>query len=274
MTLKIMDYPEDIIYLQIAGFILKIIFEKTEWPRVKKTIKREILNYCGGFEITKESKVNYTIYFIQRKNNEIFIKQEEKKYFINLYEFTDDSKLVTFYQISIIHFLLILRIVLNKLLSTNNGFIIHSSASYINNKACLFLGDDGAGKSTAVKLIKPEYFPLTDDMSIIRKEGEKFYLYQTPFLEKNQIKKTAKAYVIGGIFFIIKDKLIRVKKISNKEVVLNNILDQIASGQEEIEKCFKEITQFANDYNFFYLHFNLQGRELINFFRYENTSHK
>ncbi|MCL4339328.1 hypothetical protein M1271_06585 [Patescibacteria group bacterium] len=269
-----MNYSEDIIYLQIAGFVLKIIFERTEWPRIKRSIQRDILFYCGGFRIYKVSKVDYTMYFIQRKNNEVFSKQEKGKNFINLYESADDEKIVTFYQISIIHFLFILRIIFNKLLSKGNGFILHSSASFINNKAYLFLGDEGTGKSTAIKLLKSVFPPLEDDMSIIRREKGKFYFYQTPYLEKNEVKKSNKAYLVGKVFYVMKDKTIHVKKIYDKELILNKILTQIVSGKEELEKCLKEIIQFVHNYDFYYLYFNLNSKELIKHFQYGNSSYK
>lgn len=79
------------------------------------------------------------------------------------------------------------------LLADNKGFILRSSAANFNEKAYLFLGKSGAGKFTIMKLLNGKYSALADDDVIVKKESYNYYLYQSPFLEKEWwIKKGGK----------------------------------------------------------------------------------
>ncbi|MEO0185730.1 MAG: hypothetical protein ABIL20_08045, partial [candidate division WOR-3 bacterium] len=62
------------------------------------------------------------------------------------------------------------------------------------------------GKSTAMTLLSKKFLPVASDTVIIKKEKKEFYVYQTPFLEKDDwVKKDKKKYPLGKIFFLKKD---------------------------------------------------------------------
>ena len=69
------------------------------------------------------------------------------------------------------------------------GFMLHSSAIVVNNKAYLFSADSGTGKSTHTKLWQKcfgdEAIIINDDKPAIRIENGKCYAYGTPFSGKS-----------------------------------------------------------------------------------------
>jgi hypothetical protein len=75
----------------------------------------------------------------------------------------------------------VLRIVHTLLLSQQGGFLVHSASAIRNRKAFLFAGVSGAGKTTISRLAPPDATLLTDEISYVRKSGEGYVAYGTPF---------------------------------------------------------------------------------------------
>ena len=254
-------------YFNIAGFIICIKFQKTDWLLLRKKLFKEICKQCYAFKRDiKPRKIDYTIKIVQRNQAEIAVKKYQNKNFINLYETKEGNQIITFYQISLVQFLLILRIAIVKLLYKNSGFLLHSSASYIHGKALIFLGKDGTGKSTITQLLRKKYPALIDDISLIRKIDGYFYLFQAPFLEKNTLEKSQTKYSIGGIFFVKKADSVRLDKIKDKEFILRTILSQISLNKQNLSKQLKLIIEFTEHYNFFYIYFTQDKNRVINLF--------
>ncbi|NCO31792.1 hypothetical protein GW891_03145, partial [bacterium] len=144
-----MDTVETI-YLNIAGFNIQINLQPTEWDFAKKLKEKEIKKYWSGFIVSQPKKIGYKINFVEKRYIEIIYKKKEKKQYMGFFEEKNKKSMNTFYQISIFQFQVILRHVINKLL-TRNGFILHGSASNVNGRAFLFTGSNSAGKSTIMK---------------------------------------------------------------------------------------------------------------------------
>ncbi len=261
-----MVQKKEIIYLSIAGFNIKVSFTKTTYLYIKEKIQEGILKFYQGFVLdAKPKKIDYWIKFIDRKD--IFIFRKKIITLINLYQEVKTNKIVTYYQISIYQFLLVVRAIVEKLLETR-GFILHSSAANIRGKAYLFLGKSGAGKSTVITLLKKEYQSLADDSVIIKKEEGVFYLYQTPFFEKNNwFSKGSKRYFLGKVYFLRKKTFFKIEKIENKKGLLKKIIYQFWTDKEHVKKQLKVILDFVNENNrFYFLHFNKKKKQLINLF--------
>ena len=67
------------------------------------------------------------------------------------------------------------------LLLFNNSLLIHGAGIEYKGNGYLFVGTSGAGKSTISLLLKEKAITYSDDIVIVRKRGENFYLYSTPF---------------------------------------------------------------------------------------------
>ena len=75
----------------------------------------------------------------------------------------------------------VLRIVHTLVLAREGGFLLHSASAIRNGKAFLFAGVSGAGKTTISRLAPPDATLLTDEISYVRKRGEGYVAYGTPF---------------------------------------------------------------------------------------------
>lgn len=73
------------------------------------------------------------------------------------------------------------RIVHSLLLAKQGGLLVHASSAIRNGRAFLFAGVSGAGKTTISRLAPPDAILLTDEISYLRREGEGYVAYGTPF---------------------------------------------------------------------------------------------
>jgi hypothetical protein len=75
----------------------------------------------------------------------------------------------------------VLRIVHTLVLARQGGFLLHSASAIRNGKAFLFAGVSGAGKTTISRLAPGDATLLTDEISYVRKQGDEYVAYGTPF---------------------------------------------------------------------------------------------
>lgn len=237
-------------YLKIAGFIIEIIFDKKE-IFTGDHLKEEIKKYLKGFFVRKE-KINAVIKIKENLNYRLFFKKEVA--FLEFYKKINKYYYHSYYQINIFQLLFIIREIVLQLLEENQGFILHASSCLINKEGYLFLGSSGAGKSTIINLIKNKKVILSDDQIIVKRERGKYYLYQTPFLEKNQYQKSFRRYRLGKIFFIVKDKKKKIMKLKKDEKLIGRLTNQL--WLREKLKNFSLIIDFFKKNDFYQLNFN------------------
>lgn len=101
----------------------------------------------------------------------------------------------------------------------NDGFFLHSSSFLHNGQGLIFAGKKGSGKSTILKLASG-FKPLNDDFSIIRKDNNIFYIYSSPFHEKNPIPKTDIKAPVNKVFFLSKASKNGLEELDCHEKVL------------------------------------------------------
>ncbi len=73
------------------------------------------------------------------------------------------------------------RVVHSLLLAKQGGLLVHAASAVRNGRAFLFAGVSGAGKTTMSRLAPPDATLLTDEISYIRREGDGYVAYGTPF---------------------------------------------------------------------------------------------
>ena len=73
------------------------------------------------------------------------------------------------------------RILHSLLLAKQGGLLVHASSAVRNGHAFLFAGVSGAGKTTISRLAPPDAILLTDEISYLRREGDGYVAYGTPF---------------------------------------------------------------------------------------------
>lgn len=100
-------------------------------------------------------------------------------------------------------------------LSNFSATMVHSSGLVRNNKAALFLAPDEGGKTTAVKLSKKGTI-LSDDQIIIKKEGDIFMAYATPW---GMIINNSQHARLGGFFLLEQADRFELIKIKKEDVL-------------------------------------------------------
>lgn len=262
------------IYLNIAGFVIKIVFQAAEaLSFFKNNLKREIISTYREFILSDQPQsdsVDYLIQFSEIDHRIFKFKKNNYQEFMTVFTKQVRKREVnTYYYISLSMFIHILNFLLIELLSENNGFCLHASASNFKEKAIIFTGDSEAGKSTAMKLLNNKYEALSDDKIFIKKENKAFYFYQSSFFAKNTwIKRGRKRYPIGKIFFLKKRPYFKLEKLRNKDKIFQMVTKQIVALDPKIlEKSIKNLSSFIKTFeNFYLLYFDKDKKGMIEFF--------
>lgn len=255
--------------LNIAGFNIQINLTPTEWEFAFKLKEEEIQKYWKGFIVGKPTKIDYKINFVERSYLEVLYKKKEKKQYMGFFEEKNKKEINTFYQINIFQFQVILRRIINILLA-GNGFILHGSASQVSGQAYLFTGNNGAGKSTTMKLLNPEYPALADDTAIIKKEKNQYFLYQTPFIEKEWwVKKNSQKLPLKKVYFLKKKRYFKEEIIEDKGFLFEKVIKQFWTEDDKfVTKKTKLIYQFTHSFNhFYYLSLDKNKTKLLDFIK-------
>ena len=74
-----------------------------------------------------------------------------------------------------------MRIVHSLMLAKQGGLLVHASSAVRNGRAFLFTGVSGAGKTTISRLAPHDVSLLTDEISYLRREGDGYMAFGTPF---------------------------------------------------------------------------------------------
>jgi hypothetical protein len=75
----------------------------------------------------------------------------------------------------------VMRIVHSLVLGQRGGFLLHSASAVRNGRAFLFSGVSGAGKTTISRLAPADVTLLTDEISYVRRVGDRYEACGTPF---------------------------------------------------------------------------------------------
>lgn len=256
----------DVFYTTIAGFLIKIVFKKDLIQQqaselIIYMLQSEILYTLGGFVSVATKNPDFTIEFSETKDAERIRRQSDQHNFVYQYHKKNNNTAVASYQISIWQFQSMLSDILYFLLSKNDGFGIHCSSAYFGRKAFLFLGNSGAGKSTIIQLLDKTFQPFTDDVALIRRQNGKFYLYQTPFLEKNNIVKFPFSYEISKVFFLHKSSKTYMK-VSSQNKDVGKFEKQVLFDRKLSIKTQKLLKQFTSQNIFYELYFEKNSLKL------------
>jgi hypothetical protein len=108
----------------------------------------------------------------------------------------------------------VLRIVHTLILARQGGFLVHSASAIRGGKAFLFSGVSGAGKTTISRLAPPDATLLTDEVSYVRREGNRYMACGTPFAgELARVGENCSA-PLSALFFLEKGLQNSVEPIS------------------------------------------------------------
>ncbi len=267
------QYKSNVLYLKIGGFVIQTSIEPQQRKKSHIDLSIDIKKLFSGYIVKKPKSIDFKI-IIRKDPFPIILRKGDVRlaYFYREY----GNKIETFIHVSPLQFFFLMSEILNKLLNKEGAFIFHTSAVKIGNKAYLFTGRSGAGKSTISQFAKPKYTLLGDDNIIVRRDSatNQYLAYQTPFNEKNDIGKRKKGGCeISKIFFLTKSKELNVKKITDKEWLLKTLLKQVLVDKknqinftDRNKKLFMNLLSFVGSFNEFYWLSFPKNKKVVNQF--------
>ena len=258
---------EQLLFIKIAGFVIKIVLQPTEKIYYKRRIIEEINNIWGngGFIKKRGRKSDFEIIFCSKENEfELLSKKKDKKhYYLTFERDFAKKKVFTFYSASFLQLQLIIKEIVSCLLA-NNGFIIHGSSCLDKmGKLHIFLAAAGGGKTTISNLLEGEGFTkFSDDSLIIRKVKDKWGFYSPPYIEKIYLpikRETSDA----RLYFLEKAKKESKRKIAKKDKLVKLVLEQIWLVSEKVnKKLLKNVLEFVNENDFWRLNATLNAKRM------------
>jgi len=142
----------------------------------------------------------------------------------------------------------LLRIVHTLVLAEMGGFLLHSASAIRNGKAFLFAGVSEAGKTTISRLAPPDVTLLTDEISYVRKQGERYIAFGTPFTgELAKLGENVSAPV-ETLYLLAKGPENRIEPVSSGQAtrsLLANLLF-FAEDEELVQRIFHSAFEFVS----------------------------
>ena len=252
------------LHVTVCGFIIRIEFHPSVYPRNVK-IMHELFIYTYKSLLLKKPapKADYVIKIMDADWIDMVLIKKKDMNFINLFKTTKKGEIVTTYFASPILFQMMFMQILEEL-SKDNGILIHASSAVINGKASLFCGVSGAGKSTAITLLRNTYRAIAEDTVYLTTKENKLIVYQTPFIEKLPwLKRGNSTFDVGNIFFLIQDKSCKVKEIKSKERAFDEFMKRFAASKRTYKNQLKLSLELVLNSPCYYLYFNKNSNELI-----------
>jgi hypothetical protein len=141
----------------------------------------------------------------------------------------------------------VLRIVHTLVLAKQGGFLLHSASAIRNGKAFLFAGVSGAGKTTISRLAPPDATLLTDEISYVRKLGEGYVGFGTPFTgELAKLGENTSAPV-AALYLLAQGRENRIEPVAaadaGRELLANMLF--FAEDQEMVHLAFRAACDFV-----------------------------
>lgn len=142
----------------------------------------------------------------------------------------------------------VLRIVHTLMLARQGGFLLHSASAIRNGKAFLFAGVSEAGKTTISRLAPPDVTLLTDEISYVRRRGDGYVAFGTPFTgELAKLGENVSAPV-AALHLLAKGSENRIEPVPAAEAarsLLANLLF-FAEDEELVQATFHSAFEFVS----------------------------
>lgn len=157
--------------------------------------------------------------------------------------------------------LAILRKIMDVLVVKYNAMLFHGSSVEYNGKGYVFTAPSGTGKSTHTRLLKQllgdSLNYVNDDKPIIKVEGDKVFVYGSPWNGKHHLGCNIKA-PLKAICLINRGKENKIEKISPKNA-LTVLFEQSMgfSNEETAESVLDVLTEVVKKVDFYKLYCNI-----------------
>jgi hypothetical protein len=141
----------------------------------------------------------------------------------------------------------VLRITHSLLLAMQGGFQLHASSAIRNDRAFLFAGVSGVGKTTMARLAPPDAVVLTDEISYIRRIDNGYRAYGTPFAGELARPGANQSAPLQQACLLRQGQQNRLREVSRSEAIralMRHVLF-FARDNELVEQVLDSVVNFA-----------------------------
>jgi hypothetical protein len=156
----------------------------------------------------------------------------------------------------------VLRIAHSLVLAGEGGFLVHAASAVRNGRAFLFAGVSGAGKTTLSQLASPDATVLTDEISYVRRSGQGYRAYGTPFAGELARVGTNVSAPVDTLFFLVQGPVNRIEPVgqlaAGRELLRHTLF--FAHDSELVKQVFYAALEFVSRVNVARLVFTPEAR--------------
>jgi hypothetical protein len=142
----------------------------------------------------------------------------------------------------------VLRVVHSLVLAEQGGFLVHAASALRTGRGFLFAGVSGAGKTTLARLAPPDATVLTDEISYVRRTGNGYRAYGTPFAgELARVGENVSA-PLSGLYLLEKGQENRIEPLeplAAARTLMRHILF-FAHDEGMVKKVFDSVMTFVS----------------------------
>lgn len=170
---------------------------------------------------------------------------------------------------------LILAKLSNKLLESYSGFFFHSSSLILDGKGYVFTAPSGTGKSTHTALWRKHFgnsvTMINDDKPLIRQNGEKFFIYGTPWMGKANIGNNVKS-TVNAVFILKRGEQSSAKRVKVSEV-FKEILEATVVPMDKtlMSTLLTLLDKFFSNVPIYLLHCNISDEAVMTAYNAANN---
>jgi hypothetical protein len=142
----------------------------------------------------------------------------------------------------------VLRITHSLVLAEEGGFLVHAASAIRNERAYLFAGVSGAGKTTMARLAPPDATVLTDEISYVRRDANSYKAYGTPFAGELARVGANTSAPLEALYLLVQgpENCIKpVSRIDAARALMRHVLF-FAEEKEIIARVFDSVLEFVS----------------------------
>jgi hypothetical protein len=142
----------------------------------------------------------------------------------------------------------VLRIMHSLVLAEEGGFLVHAASAIRNERAYLFAGVSGAGKTTMARLAPPDATVLTDEISYVRRIGRNYKAYGTPFAGELARVGANTSAPLESLYLLVQgpeNRIRPVPKIDAARALMRHVLF-FAEEREMVARVFDSVLEFVS----------------------------
>lgn len=136
------------------------------------------------------------------------------------------------------------------------GFILHAAGVVQDDKAFVFFGHSGSGKTTVARL-SPIGSILNDDLLVFLPRDQEWIVYGTPFTNPTQIPPMNKSARLAGLYLLIQDHSVYLEALTSSRAIaeLFSCLPVITTDSQRSECLLSRLQDILAKYPVNGLHF-------------------